>query len=232
MVSRNIISALIITTALGFGCSETTEMPRELLGSEYYPLRIGDYRIYQVSGTEYFNAADSVIFEYQLKETVIDSFQNLENGISYTLLREKKYALESNWESDSVWTARKDSYKAVLTENNVPKVVLTFPLEENKTWNSNVLNDLPDNDFEMVQVNKTYDELSVEYSSTVTVVQEELLDDPIVTYISKKEIYALDIGLIYKENNEYEYQQGIDTGKQKIKSGIIYHQYLLEYGTE
>ncbi len=211
------------------GCTETAEWDVDSIGWNYYPVEVGSSRVYEVKGVRYINYLDSTSFEYLLKETVVDSFQNLENGISYTLLREKMYDDSGVWETDSVWSIRKDGQRAILVENNVPIIQLSFPLEENKVWNSNALNDHDTDEFEMVKVGSPSVVTGNDYANTVTVVQEELTDDPYVKYISQKEVYAEDKGLVYKENVALQYNQdALRYGLGFVESGIKYYQYRVE----
>ncbi len=208
-------------------CTETAEWDVDSVGWNYYPIEVGSSRVYEVKGVRYINYLDSTEFEYLLKETVVDSFQNLENGISFTLLREKMYDDSSVWETDSIWSIRKDELRAILVENNVPTIQLTFPLEESKVWNSNALNDHDTDEFEMIDIGSTYTGAGKNYSNTVTVIQEDLPEYNI-RYISKKEVFAADKGLVYKENVDLVYKQGDFYGKQVVESGIKYYQYLVE----
>ncbi|MDZ7605891.1 MAG: hypothetical protein U5K79_09975 [Cyclobacteriaceae bacterium] len=57
---------------------------------------------------------------------------------------------------------------------------------------------------------------------------QEELPDLLVKYISKKEVFARDKGLVYKENVELEYKQDDFYGDQVVESGIKYYQYLVE----
>ena len=226
MIRNSVISLCLFILWLLTSCTETHDIDLETLGWDYYPIKVGTSKIYEVTGVRYINYLDSVNFEYLLKETVVDSFQNLENGISYTLLREKKYGNKS-WETDSVWSIRKDAMRVILIENNIPKIQLTFPFEENKVWNSNGLNADADDEYEMINIGDSYDLQNKNYENSVTVVQEEL-PDTYVKFISKKEVFARNVGLIYKEIIVVEYNQDEFYGEQKIESGLKYYQYLVE----
>lgn len=212
-------------------CTEVKELQPEDLGSEYYPLKVGQYAVFQVNGVQYNIFNDSVVFSYQLKESIVDLFQNLESGVSYKILREKRPDSSVAWEKDSVWTSRKDDLRAVRVENNVPVINLTFPLKENKTWDANGLNEKPPASFEMVKVGQPYAGLNHSFNETVTVIQE-YIPDKVVNFISKKEVYSRNIGLVYKENIKLIYRQGDVLGKEIIDSGIRYFQSLSEYGEE
>lgn len=208
-------------------CSETKEIDPEALGYNYYPLQTGLYSIYEVHGVEYLNEKDSIVFDYQLKEAVVDSFQNLETGISYKIERQKRSDENDAWDTDSIWTVRKDDIRVIRTENNVPIINLVFPPGENITWDAMGFSDQETDEFEMVSVGQQYEE----YGQTLTVIQEEL-PDRIVMFISKKEIYSMDVGLVYKENIILKYKQGDDIGLEIVDSGIRYFQSLIEYGEE
>ena len=228
-ISFILIIAVIITLFLQ--CAETKDVSPEELGTRYFPLEAGMYRIYQVHGTIYNFPEDSTVFSYLLKESVQDSFQNLESGISYKILRQKKYNENDPWVIDSIWTARKDDRTAIMVENNVSMINLTFPINENKIWDGNKLNDRSEDEFEMINIKQPYSDSFGSYNHTVTVIQEDLYDI-IVKSISKKEIYSEDKGLVYKENIILKYKQDEYLGLEIIDSGLKYFQYLIEYGEE
>lgn len=213
------------------GCTETKDVNPADLGSSYFPLKVGNFSIFQVDGVQYNNFSDSAAFSYQLRESVVDSFQNLELGISYKILIEKRPNEATPWSTDSIWTARKDALRAIRVENNIPVIYLTFPLKENKTWNANGLNDKPSDNFEMVKVRDAFTGAFQTFNETVTVIQE-YIPDKVVNFISLKEIYSKDVGLVYKENIILKYRQDDLLGKEIIDSGIKYYQSLIEHGEE
>jgi hypothetical protein len=228
---------LAIISALFWKCAETKEIIPGETGINYFPLQAGTYRIYQVEGTMQNYAEDEIGFSYLLKESVVDSFQNLESGISYKIERQKKYNENDPWETDSIWTARVDKQTAVRVEHNIPVVSLTFPLLENKTWDGNKLNAYDEEEFEMINIDESYSDSFNSYGQTVTVIQE-YLPDYIDNYISRKEIYSKDQGLIYKENIILIYKQdevkgdGAYIGKEIVETSLVYYQHLIEYGEE
>jgi hypothetical protein len=223
---------LIIAWSLIFtACTEVKDLNPEDLGSAYFPLKVGRFAIFQINGVQYNNFNDSTVFSYQLRESVVDSFENLESGVSYKILREKRPDASSNWEADSVWTSRKDGLRAIRVENNVPVISLTFPLKENKSWDANGLNSKPSDIFQMVKVGLAFAGAYHTFAKTVTVIQEDI-PDKIVNFISRKEIYSNDVGLVYKENVILKYRQGDFLGLEIIDSGIRFYQSLLEYGEE
>jgi len=225
----------ILTLLIGstfWQCSETKEIFPEDLGTNYFPLKSGDYRIYDVSGVRYNSSVDSVVFSYLLKESVTDTFTNLESGISYKILREKKYSEEGLWEIDSLWTARKDDRAAVSVENNVPIIKLSFPVSDSLTWDSNRLNDKFSEEYTLVNLSLPFVGEYETYDNTSTVIQY-YLPDLVVNWISRKEIYAEHVGLVYKENVKIEFRTETEfLNLGVIRSGLKYYQHLVEYGEE
>jgi hypothetical protein len=213
------------------GCTETQEVGEDDLGYNYTPLKVGLYWIYAVNGVEYINSEDSMVFSYQMKESVIDSFQNLENEISYQLLIEKKDSGSIEWYSEKVCTVRKDNIRYVRTEGNLPVIHFVFPLRDSKTWDSNGLNGHEPDQFQMTNLNEPYNTEFNSYNETVTVIQEDI-PDYIDQFVSKKEIYSKSAGLIFKENIILDFKQGDFLGEEIVDSGIRYFQSLVEHGEE
>ncbi len=233
--NRGII-ILAVVGALFWQCSETKEFNPEESGTNYFPLQTGTYRIYQVYGAIKSFDGDSIEFSYLLKESVVDSFQNLEGGISFRIERKKKYNENDPWEVDSIWTARVDDKTAVRIEHNVPIVSLTFPLVENKTWDGNKLNGKSEKEFEMINVGESFSDIYRSHEKTVTVIQEYFPDE-IVKNISEKEIYSKGLGLVYKENIILIYKQdkpeeNIFYPPQTVDTSLGYYQHLIDYGEE
>ena len=223
--------SLVIFVLLFWQCSEIRQVDPLSLGSQYFPLKVGDYRIYNVSGVRYINIQDSIEYAYQLKESVIDSFTNLESGISFTIQREKRNSELDTWAIDSIWTARKTERTAIMVENNMPIIKLSFPIGDSVSWDGNRLNDQPFDEYKMVNINTSFSNESTSYNNTLTVVQEDL-SDPFVQNNLEREIYAENIGLIFKDITRILYAQNEYYGLQKINSGIKYYQSLTEYGKE
>ncbi len=222
---------LITFCGISWRCTGTKEINPDDLGSRYFPLKTGEYRIYQVEGTKYISSTDSMEFSYFLKESVADTFDNLAAGTSYKIIREKRSEVENPWKIDSLWTARKDERTAIMVENNIPKVVLVFPVADNKSWDGNSLNGKNADEFDMIDIGLPFHGKYDQFAETTTVIQE-MLPDVLVKTISQKEVYAKDIGLVYKENVILNYKQGDDYGKGIVESGIRYFQHLKDYGEE
>lgn len=209
------------------------------MGFEYYPLRVGNYFIYQVQKNN---------DKYELKVTVTDSSVNDKGIVTYTMVREKRVDTFSSWQSLETWSAKLTDNKIIQNEGNVLFVKLTFPPSLNLKWDGNQYNNrkidenpytinLPYDGNVLVDSKSDYYFISeleatitlpsgFEADNTVTVIHNNYQD--IVTGTDqRKEVYAKGVGLIYKEINQYLKCSGsICSGD---KAGILI-QSLTEYG--
>ncbi len=226
--------------ALITGSCRKEEFPLDVseIGLNYYPLQSGLFRIYEVNETRFLLNTGCLVensesFTYYMKEAVMDSFDNLENGISYRIGRYSKEKIGDNWKLDSIWTARRDTKTAVMVENNVPFIKLSFPVEEDRAWDANSLNTREEDTYILINVKKAFidPKTNVSYPKTVTVLQEDF-DDFIVFKDQRSEVYAEDIGLVYKEFKvvEYESDDCLGDGIRNAGKEVLTH--LIEYGYE
>jgi hypothetical protein len=230
----------LLLLLIAASCSrEEVQLDERALGLQYFPLETGLYRIYAVEEIQFFLntgcVENAALTTYQVREAVVDSFANLEGGYSYRIARSVRNNPGEIWRQDSIWTARRDHRRAVLVENNIPVMKLSFPLEDKKVWDGNILNDREEDTYELTRFFKpfTADIGSITFPRTVTVVQEDF-DDLIVFKDIRKEIYAEDIGLVYKERLvvEYDSENSACIGERIRNAGTEVRMYLIEYGRE
>jgi hypothetical protein len=222
---------LIIAVAIYACSSENLEITSERLGIAYFPLESGNFRVYEISEVLY-NTQGKDKLSYFLKEKVLDSFENFEGGESFRIERSVKLNADDPWQLDSIWSARRNDQLAVMVENNIPFVKLVFPLEEDKSWDGNILNERDQDDYTMTQVKRVYDDsLGNVYDRTVTIVQEENRD-PIVQTNLRKEIYAENIGLVYKESRIFDFCTVDCEFLGDTVAGRDFKMRLIEYGME
>lgn len=238
MVRLTVSAILLILFAAGCG-REEVQLDARALGLQYFPLENGLYRVYLVEETHFFLntgcVENSEAVTYYVKEVVVDSFENLEGGYSYRIARFSRDTPADAWDQDSIWTARRDNNRAVMVENNIPILKLSFPLEDNRQWDGNALNDREEDTYVLTGVFRPYtaEVGNMSFPKTVTVVQEDF-DDLIVFKDIRKEIYAEDIGMAYKERLvvEYDSENNACIGERVRNAGTETRMYLMEYGHE
>jgi hypothetical protein len=218
----------VIALLSAYSCTQSGDPSPDRIGQAYFPLRTGEVRLYSVVEKVWRNNAITQIREYQLRETVRESFINLEGEISYALERAKKPAGSNEWTIDSLWTARIDANRAVVVQNNRPVIVLVFPVQENKTWNANAMNDHEMDQYRMEGIGRSFETVPGIPGSgnTVTVIQSDN-DDIVVETDLRKEVYGYETGLIFKDivNKKFE---GFGANRIVV-SGIEYSQHLINY---
>lgn len=215
------------------GCnSETLEPDAERSGLSYFPLSIGLYKTYEIEQINYKVTGEVDTTRYQLKESVVDSFKNVNNNFTYILHRFSKYPDQEQWKLDSVWNARRTPRQAIVIENNIPFVKLIFPLKEMAEWDGNSSNALEEEAYTMIEVNKPFQWRELNYDQSTTVIQKDN-QDSIIFLDQRKEVYAQDLGLIFKESVALKFCSQVQCiGKGEIESGTIYRQFIIDNGKE
>ena len=193
----------------------------------YFSLKKGDYYLYDVREKQYltFSNTDSV---YTLKVSYPETFNDAEGETSYKTYRSRKNEGFKDYQIRSVWTTKvKNLSYLIVNENNTPFLKLFYPLDENKTWNGNIYNSLSAENFTLMNVGKPWGN----YPVTVTVIQKN--DTTLLSRDFRMEVYAKDLGLIYKETKTVKYSANAqDFGKGIIVDGIISKQSLFDHGNE
>jgi hypothetical protein len=204
----------------------------ENAGHKFYPLEIGNYRKYKVFHIKYSFLGNHDTLHYFLKEQVAGTFTNQSGGIRYQLNRYKKMYDSLAWEFDSTWTVDMTSTNVVVVENNVPFVKLVFPILEKKKWDGNAFNVMSEELYSYENVNQSTTLSENTYNSTVKVIHNNNTD-PIIGSDIRNEIYAENIGLIYKESIILHYCTDNEClGNMIIEQGSDYRQEIIGYGKD
>jgi hypothetical protein len=236
--------ALALAFFLTIGCGSDNPNPG-LSDASYFPLRVGNFQIFQVTETKItpYNVAE--LFEYQLKTSVVDSFINNSGSYTYIIHRYKRETSDDTWQSLDTWAARLDESEAVVSEANVPFVKVKFPAQADMEWNGNAYNNEESsefcngNDFTSCDVytfgflKKPFETSGgLNFNNTIEVIENNN-PDIFTTHDVRKEIYAWQIGLVYREKTILKYCTNNGCyGKQMVEDGLVYKQELVAYGHE
>lgn len=201
------------------------------LGKDYFVLDVGHYVSYNVKETQYALGQTPKEVTYQLREVVENAFIDETGRQSFRIVRYIRTNGRQNWQIENVWTARMDANGAVRSEENIPYLKLTFPFSEGRTWDGNVFNDLGRETYVMRDLGKRQRFDFKNYHETVTVIQSR--DSNLVNKDFRTEIYARDIGLIYKKLDKVAYCQDRNQncfGRAIIESGLVREQSIFDVG--
>lgn len=224
------------------GCKEDESVILKM-DSDFFPLAVGNFHVYQVNETQYTTLNPKVDLIYQLKLAIVDSFVNTSGGLTYVIHRSRKEAGQNSFNYLDTWSVRAEPSQIVVNEGNIPFVRLAFPLVAGRQWNGNALNSIggeqtcgenPTYSCDIYTINDGVPfELNGEVlTETIEVVQNNNMD-PIVKQDVRKEVYARNVGLVFKESTILEFcTVGNCIGQQQIEKGMILTQTLIEYGRE
>ena len=210
-------------------CNETKDLGPETLGVDFYPINIGQYRIYEVEEIQ-FKIVGFDTLNYQLRETIFDSIQSIDQT-TYLLRRDVRQNSLQEWESDSIWAvASTDTYIAV-SENNIPFIKLTFPVIDGREWNGNSLNSRGNQIYYYQGVSQAIVD-SVAAEDHVRVVIEDI-EENITGLDLRSEVYVRGVGLVEKDYLTQRNCTASDCGDDlgKVIGGRSLKQTLIEIGT-
>ena len=188
-------------------CNTGTVDPDDVdLGYDYFPIEIGQEREYHVKRTD-FVQGDKTTREYFVKEVVEDTIQDFEE-LSYQLYRYYRDSLSQPWTLDSIWTTKITPAQAIRSENNIRKVVLTFPIDKDKEWDRNSQNDKGYELGAYDEIDKVFSYDSASYENTVTVLVGPNDPPNLIETDQRSEVYAENVGLVYVSKNVISYNVG------------------------
>ncbi len=227
---KSILSGILLLSLLS-GCGPTIEPNNSNFGITYFPLEKGLFKSYDAEVIE-FTLLGFDTTKFQLKEIVVDSFFNADNGYTYILNRYTRSTAEDDWKIETVWTARKSANQIIVNENNISYAKLSFPIEDGLKWNGNAYNakgeevyTIQNMEQEQTFNGKALKALGVLQGSEKTLVRND----------QRHETYAENVGLVEKFSLVVEFvsdSQDEQYGKDVIVAGRSYKLSLIDYGKE
>jgi hypothetical protein len=219
----------LLFSALFWGCDTEKPLPVDT-GAAYFPLGTRVYQIYTVDEVVYSPDMEPQVSAYQLRAEVVDSFPSGEGGYTYVIHRSKRATDADPWEALDTWSARSDGREAVVAEGNRSFVKLTFPLQLGSRWNGNTFNSLGADEYQVTEFDRAMELDGILFDKTVTVEQENN-EDLIVFTDERREVYASEVGLVFKEVRQLHYcTEDHCLGQQKIDHGMELKMVIKQYG--
>jgi hypothetical protein len=190
-----------------------------------------DYLVNETDILQTTTCADGgqTIKNFQLRLLVTDSLKNAEGEYTYVIHRYTRLNDNSAWIELDTWSARITANAAIVAEGNISYVKLIFPFANSLKWNGNLYNDQPVENYFIAAIGKPATVNATSYPTTITIRQSDY-DDIFISRDQRSEVYAYNIGLIYKKIDQRTYFQEPCYGQQKVQKGIIYEQVLIGYG--
>ena len=179
-----------------FGCKKSNNESVNYYYS-YFPLEVDawiEYDVLDIIHSEL--GSDTAV--YQLKEITTEEFLDNEGRLTYRVERYWRDDSNANWSIKDVWYSNKTKTTAEKVEENVRFTKLIFPINTSKYWNGNAFNNLEEWEYYYDSLHKPKLINNLSFDSTITVIQRD--NENVVEYEKVKEIFAVDIGLIYKSH--------------------------------
>lgn len=216
---------LLISVGL-ISCKDETEDLSEMAqGQKFFPLEIGKYILYDVD-TLYWDdfAGVPIPRSCQVRYEVADTFRDNSGRLSYLIVIQTRGSETDPYRPNDVVYATPTDGRVEYKQKNLTYIKMTFPVNDGKSWDGNAMipfnNDNDYKEFDNDKWNYTYANFDKEfdpgnnlYEHTVTVNQiDDVLNNPdldTTAYAYKnyaREIYAYNVGLVYRERIYWEFQ--------------------------
>lgn len=216
---------LAIAIIAGVSCNKAVDNDRhydeETRG--FYPLQLGRFIQYDV---------DSVIWDdfrcetrtrhLNMRYTVADTFTDVAGAASFRVDVEQRANVDSAWRVSQVFYVTPTTRGLDVVMQNLRMEKLIFPVREGATWFGNRAIDTTDAGLRMYggwvyrysDYLRPYDNGRVSFPSTVTVtaINDSLNQSGGTAYAERnffREVYAYDVGLIYREFTFWVYDPGV-----------------------
>jgi len=220
-------------------------------GYSYFPDDSGKFVIYQVDSIIYddFNSSvrNSTIY---LKEQVGEQFIDNLGRTAKRVIRSYSHVDSTiqHWETSNVYYMVRSTTVAERVEDNLRYIKMVFPNDDNQKWlgNKYIISPPPyildttnylvkDWKFTISRKDREFIINSTRYDSTLTITQ--IKDSSAIYKTMAQEIYARNVGLIYRENWIVTSQDTLKIRLQypwqdRADKGFIIRQFAIAYGKE
>jgi hypothetical protein len=206
-------------------CKKSTETYNGPAIEEYAPLITGKYISYNLDSLVFLPFGGSyVIRSYQVKYAVDAPITDNAGNEGYRIVRYIKNTPSSAWAPDATFSAFDKGHSFEFTENNLKYIKLKLPVRDGFSWRGNSYIDTYslnsevkyldgwDYTYEGVGQPKTVGTFNLDNTLMVNQREDSLGAPvtPLTQYAEKnisKEIYAKNIGMVYREFLHWEFQR-------------------------
>lgn len=222
-MSRKWLFGLLILLA---ACKK--DSPQEVdMGYAYYPAEVGSWITYQVDSVRHFASENTDTVRYQIRELLESAFTDDAGRPARRIERFYRNTDQESWSLKDVWMVVVTNRKVEKVEENVRFIRMTFPVKIGQYWDGNAKNTLDSWDYTYSEVGAAETVGDTYFENTAVVEQEGAVN--LIEQERGKEIYAHEIGLVYKELIEIKTDVNYMSNPtpENIQSGYeVYYTYL------
>jgi hypothetical protein len=199
-------------------------------GSAYFPLQKGIFQVYSVHEIRYHVGESPLALNYEIRAEVTDSFPSGVGQYTYVIHRSIRETEADAWQPLDTWSVRKDEQAVVVAEGNTAYVKIRFPLSGEQMWDGNMFNAIGPDDYSFRDLELPAEVNGMTFERTITIEQERN-EDRIVFRDERTEVYAAEVGLVFKEFIQLNYcTADACLGQQKVDHGTEMQMLIKEYG--
>lgn len=216
------ILSIAVLMTFAVACEKNSVEDPQDFSSAYHDISVGNHWVYQMDSIEFAGTgAPPDTFNYQLKHTVVDLLLN-DGQEFYVIEIESRKDSTANWKIERVYSLSLSNEEVVKNDFDLNELVLSKPFSLNKLWDGNQYNSEPRSNYYIDSLHHAFEVNGMPFDSAITILQEEQIN--LVNSYQGKEIYAKDVGLVYKEK---EYLSNL-TDPNKV-TGYKYTMSLIEF---
>jgi hypothetical protein len=220
-ISRGLILLIIVSA-----CRRDVDISKRDQGKEFYNSKTGSWITYHVDSFVFsdFNPQVQQIdtFRYDLKELIAGQFADNTGRETNRIELYKRKDSSENWSLDRIITSNLTDISLEKTENNIRYVKLIFPVGPSRTWNGNYFNSEEAWEYSYQDLNSPQTINGHVFNETLTVLELDSINNTFIRKGFAKEIYAKNIGMIYRQTDTVEVQNN-------IKRGLYYRQAITDW---
>ena len=214
MTKKILLGLLLVAICFAtlFSCKKSSKSTTDLTRN-YFPLQFGKYVTYAVDSIYYI---DTIRYEIksQMKYAITDTFTDKKKKLNYIMNVYTRPYDGANWQSNSVIIIQPSTTGLLYTQDRNQYVKLMFPIANGFSWPGNQYVEVGDPEKAYFKNwNYSYESYSLPYfngivnfDNTVTCIEDDessnylYVDSQVAAYRTyAKEVYAYNIGMIYKE---------------------------------
>ncbi len=201
---------------------------------QYYPLKVGNYLVYNVDSIRYFNSLFSVkkpdTVLYQVMDSIQSQYIDATGQVVFRIQESRRNNSSSTWAVTRVFTRSRNTFSAQEVDGNLRYIKMTFPVALNASWSPDSYNTTDSAhrfNAKYTAVHQPYMYQNLKYDSTVYVQLQA--DSTLISWNIYNERYAAEIGLISMEFDSV-YNNVDSLNALPVLSGFRYKQNLIDYG--
>ncbi len=219
------IPCIVLLALLVQACSKRESAKPADPGYEYFPDRVGAWVEYQVDSAwrdDTFNVDETK--SYRLRQVVASHYTDPGGRPS---MRIERFILQPDgeWQIRDVWTATRTTTGLEMTEEDIRRLKISFPVREGRTWDTNSLSPEPELLVAARDVDEPYQLSGHNFEKTMAV--RTTVPPNFVLTRDLEERYALGVGMI---EHHWFFREADSVGPNVPERSVRFDMVMVAYG--